>query len=149
MAKKNGDFNLTVPQADISLEDIPVDLDKYSAAVGEALYSPTPNAKRRAKIFHFFVMAKRNGIAAAANFRARRRSKNAEAEADLAHRINEVLRLAKDRWPDRYSHPPFKAMARELVGRYAHTLRFKAGAIDKILRGKYPAAQRLKIKGLY
>jgi hypothetical protein len=148
VAKEQGDHEFTVPQADINLEDIPASREKSDAAYEASILDDSLKAKRRARIAYAFNKAKHDGIAAAERFWPPRLFRNAEADEDLARRIKEVLRFAEDTWPDPYSCPSSRVMAREIELRFRRTLGFKAGAIDKILRGKYRAARRLKIGGL-
>ena len=78
-----------------------------------------------------------------------KRKRNVEADAKLRSRIEMVFAMAKTEWPNKSKRPGIKTMAKHLVeknNKKKHGFSFET--LRQILRGTYPALERLKIRGL-
>jgi hypothetical protein len=74
------------------------------------------------------------------------RARQKENEVLLRAKIEKVIAAARRLWPKPDKRPEVRAMAKELAR--TKGIEYSAAAIRKILEGKYPAQQRLGIKGL-
>lgn len=62
--------------------------------------------------------------------------------------IENVLRMARQKWPKAKTRPEVRKMARELLAKRGDETSFKFEAVRKILDGTYGPSQRLNIAGL-
>ncbi len=63
MAKKKGDIKITVPSADISLEDLPVKYEDFQDAFEKWMLTRDREQLRRAEFRYIFLKAKGAGLA--------------------------------------------------------------------------------------
>jgi hypothetical protein len=78
----------------------------------------------------------------------KRRSHDAIDDARLRNRINNVITLARNKWPDQKKRPGPRIMAKELQRTHGKSLEFKSETVRKILDGTYPPSKRLGISGI-
>ena len=64
------------------------------------------------------------------------------------YEIENILRMARQLWPEAKKRPEVRRMAKDLLAEHGDEISFQFEAVRKILDGSYPPSQRFDIAGL-